>query len=169
MLEIHQYWRWLLLSPLAIRSSTSAIINLHPYFLPSPTLPMLLQIEYWLSPTIKYEQQFFELSPMDKELKVKWCYSTFHFHVLDYCWWLRMPDYHICPRIPHNHIELWGITSTSGNFRPYQIQTANIHFKVSIHSLCPWSLPASLPVLQLMSESKIPCIFLVLSGSKSYV
>ena len=35
-----------------------------------------------------------------------------------------MPDYLICPRIPHKQIELWGITSTSGNFRN---QTANIH------------------------------------------
>ena len=28
-------------------------------------------------------------------------------------------------------IELWGIKSTSGNFRSYQIQTAIIHFKFS--------------------------------------
>ena len=27
-------------------------------------------------------------------------------------------------------IELWGIKSTSGNFRSYQIQTAIIHFKI---------------------------------------
>ena len=40
-----------------------------------------------------------------------------------------MPHYLFCPRIPYKQIELWGITSTSGNFRPYQIQTANIHFK----------------------------------------
>ena len=40
-----------------------------------------------------------------------------------------MPDYPIFPRIPHKQIELWDITSSSGNFRPYQIQTANIHFK----------------------------------------
>ena len=62
-------------------------------------------------------------------VKVKGCYSRFHLHVLDYCQWLRMPDYLICPRIPHKQIG--GITSTSGNFRPYQIQTANIHFKES--------------------------------------
>ena len=31
--------------------------------------------------------------------------------------------------MPRKQIELWDITSTSGNFRPYQIQTANIHFK----------------------------------------
>ena len=28
----------------------------------------------------------------------------------------------------NKRIELWGIRSTSGHFRPYQIQTANIHF-----------------------------------------
>ena len=32
----------------------------------------------------------------------------------------------------HKQIELWGITSTSGNFRPYQIQTALIPFKQKI-------------------------------------
>ena len=36
------------------------------------------------------------------------------------------------PRLPRKQIELWGIKSTSGNFRPYQIQTANIHFKNKI-------------------------------------
>ena len=61
--------------------------------------------------------------------KLKGCYSRLHFHVFDYCQWLRMPDDLICPRMPHKQIELWGIISTSGNFRPYQIQTANIHFK----------------------------------------
>ena len=35
------------------------------------------------------------------------------------------------PRMPHKHIELLGIRLTSGHFRPYQIQTANIHFKMS--------------------------------------
>ena len=34
----------------------------------------------------------------------------------------------IGPIMHRNQIELWGIKSTSGNFRPYQIQTANIHF-----------------------------------------
>ena len=64
--------------------------------------------------------------------KVKECYSRFHFHVLDYCQWLRMPDFLICPRIPHKRIELWGITSTSGHIK---FQIANIHFNVQI-SLC---------------------------------
>ena len=36
------------------------------------------------------------------------------------------------PRMPCKQIELWDITSTSGNFRPYQIQTANIHFNVQL-------------------------------------
>ena len=40
-----------------------------------------------------------------------------------------MPDDLSIPRMPRKQIELWDITSTSGNFRPYQIQTANIHFK----------------------------------------
>ena len=40
------------------------------------------------------------------------------------------------PRIPCKQIELWDIASTSGNFQPYQIQTANIHFNVhSFHAL----------------------------------
>ena len=39
-----------------------------------------------------------------------------------------MPDDLSIPRMPRKQIELWDITSTSGNFRPYQIQTANIHF-----------------------------------------
>ena len=61
---------------------------------------------------------------------VKKCYSRFHFHVLDYCQWLRMPHDLSIPRKPRKQIELWDISSTSGNFRPYQIQTANIHFKL---------------------------------------
>ena len=64
---------------------------------------------------------------ISKWLTVKKCYSRFHFYVLDYCQWLCMPDELSIPRMPRNRI----ITSTSGNFRPYQIQTANIHFKVS--------------------------------------
>ena len=40
-----------------------------------------------------------------------------------------MPGDLSIPRKPRKQIELWDITSTSGNFRPYQIQTANIHFK----------------------------------------
>ena len=40
-----------------------------------------------------------------------------------------MPDDFIYPRMPREQIELWGIKSTSGNFWPYQIQTAIIHFK----------------------------------------
>ena len=47
-----------------------------------------------------------------------------------------MPGYLICPRIPHKQIELWGITTTSGNFRSYQIQTANIHFNAR-NIFCP--------------------------------
>ena len=39
-----------------------------------------------------------------------------------------MPDELSIPRMPRKQIELWDITSTSGNFRPYQIQTANIYF-----------------------------------------
>ena len=39
-----------------------------------------------------------------------------------------MPDDFIYPRMPRKQIEVWGIKSTSGNFRPYQTQTANIHF-----------------------------------------
>ena len=44
------------------------------------------------------------------------------------------------PRLPRKQIELWGIKSTSGNFPPYQIQTATFHFKVyeiinSMHKL----------------------------------
>ena len=46
----------------------------------------------------------------------------------------------IYPRMSRKQIELWGIKSTSGNFRPYQIQTANIHFnvdpKIQRSSLC---------------------------------
>ena len=61
-------------------------------------------------------------------LKVKGCYSRFNFHVLVYCQWLRMPWWSIYPIMHHKQIELWGIIPTSGNFRPYQIQTANIHF-----------------------------------------
>ena len=38
-----------------------------------------------------------------------------------------MPDDISIPRMPRKQIELWDITSTSVNFRPYQIQTANIH------------------------------------------
>ena len=60
---------------------------------------------------------------------MKKCYSRFHFHVLDYCKWLRMPDELSIPRMPSKQIELWDITSPSGNFQPYQIQTENIHFK----------------------------------------
>ena len=40
-----------------------------------------------------------------------------------------MPEDLSIPKMPRKQIELWDITSTSGNFRPYQIQTANIHFK----------------------------------------
>ena len=40
-----------------------------------------------------------------------------------------MPDDFIYPRMPRKQIELLGIKSTSGNFRPYQIKTTNIHFK----------------------------------------
>ena len=43
-----------------------------------------------------------------------------------------MPNDFTYPRIPRKEIELWGIKSTAGNFRPYQIQTANIHFNVSL-------------------------------------
>ena len=39
---------------------------------------------------------------------MKGCYSRFHFHVLDYCQWLRMP---------HKQIDLWGIASTSGHIK----------------------------------------------------
>ena len=45
-----------------------------------------------------------------------------------------MPVIFIYPRMPRKQIELWGIKSTSGNFRPYQIQTADIHFKGQVHS-----------------------------------
>ena len=38
----------------------------------------------------------------------------------------------IYPRMSRKQIELWGIKSTSGNFRPYQIQTATIHFNVPL-------------------------------------
>ena len=41
-----------------------------------------------------------------------------------------MPKDFIYPIMPRKQIELWGIKSTSGNFRPYQIQTANIHFNI---------------------------------------
>ena len=37
------------------------------------------------------------------------------------------------PRMHHKLIELWGIISTSGNFRPYQIQTAFIHCNAIDH------------------------------------
>ena len=40
-----------------------------------------------------------------------------------------MPGDFIYPRMRRKQIELWGIKSTSGNFRPYQIKTANIPFK----------------------------------------
>ena len=43
-----------------------------------------------------------------------------------------MPDDRIYLTMPHKQIELWGITATSGNFRPYPIQTANIHFNVVV-------------------------------------
>ena len=66
--------------------------------------------------------------------KVKRCYSRFHFHVLDYCQWLRMPDDLFIPECPHKQTELWDITSTSGHFRSYQIQTANIHCKFTSDS-----------------------------------
>ena len=60
---------------------------------------------------------------------MKKCYSRFHFHVLDDCQRLRIPKDLSIPRMPRKQIELWDITLTSGNFRSYQIQTANIHFK----------------------------------------
>ena len=60
--------------------------------------------------------------------KVKKCYSRFHFHVLYYCQWLRMPKDLSIPRMSSKQSELWDIKSTSGNIRPFQIQTANIHF-----------------------------------------
>ena len=43
-----------------------------------------------------------------------------------------MPDDFIYPRMPRKQIELWGIKSTSGNFQPYQIQTANIYFNYKL-------------------------------------
>ena len=43
-----------------------------------------------------------------------------------------MPNELSIPSMPRKQIELWDITSTSGNFRPYQIQTAIIHFKYGI-------------------------------------
>ena len=46
-----------------------------------------------------------------------------------------MPDDLFIPGMPRKQIELWDITSTSGNFRPYQIQTANIHFKCKCRKL----------------------------------
>ena len=55
-----------------------------------------------------------------------------------------MPDDLSIPRMPRKQIELWDITSTSGNFRPYQIQTANIHFKV--------------PSERLSNEVQVPCL-----------
>ena len=64
---------------------------------------------------------------------MKKCYSRFHFHVLDYCQWLRIPDELSIPRMPRKQFELGDITSTSGNFRSYQIQRANIHFKLPNH------------------------------------
>ena len=42
-----------------------------------------------------------------------------------------MPDELSIPIMPHKQIELWDITLTSGNFHPYQIQTANIHFSLN--------------------------------------
>ena len=58
--------------------------------------------------------------------KVKECYSRFNFHVLDYFQWLRMRDSLSILGCIIKKIQLWGIISTSGNFRPYQIQTAFI-------------------------------------------
>ena len=46
-----------------------------------------------------------------------------------------MPEDLSIPGMPRKQIEIWDITSNSGNFRPYQIQTANIHFKVSSEGL----------------------------------
>ena len=43
-----------------------------------------------------------------------------------------MFDDFMYPRMPCKQIERWGIKSTSDNFRPYQIQTANIHFNNKI-------------------------------------
>ena len=71
--------------------------------------------------------------------KVKKCYSRFHFHVLDYCQWLRIPGELSILRMACKQIELCDITSTSGNFRPYQIQTANIHFKISLLLATPYA------------------------------
>ena len=34
--------------------------------------------------------------------------------------------------MPRKQTELWDITSTSGNFRPYEIQTANIYFNGTV-------------------------------------
>ena len=83
------------------------------------------------SSSTKQGTQLILLYPMKRSIKVKRCYSRFHIHVLDYCQWLRMPD--DLPILDKNNkrFELWGIRSTSGHFRPYQIQIANIHFKFS--------------------------------------
>ena len=43
-----------------------------------------------------------------------------------------MPNDLSIPRMSRKQIELWDITSTSGNLRPYQIQTANVHFRAYI-------------------------------------
>ena len=69
-----------------------------------------------------------------------------------HAWWT------IFPIIPHKQIELWGITSTSGNFRPYQIQTANIHFKESAYIKSKYVWQQLLRYVHLSSHMKNTCL-----------
>ena len=66
-----------------------------------------------------------------------------------------------CPRVPHNQIELWDITSTSGNFRPYQILTANIRFNFA---LCACILSHFTP----LDFALCSCIVQSLSGKQTF-
>ena len=65
--------------------------------------------------------------------------KRFHFHVLDYCQWLRIPDDLICPMMPHKQIELWGITSTSGHIK-FKQQTFTKVLKIKIHVITLYSI-----------------------------
>ena len=66
-------------------------------------------------------------------------------------------------RVPRKQIELWDITSTSGNFRPYQIQTANIHF----NPIRLWQISCICLVHNISWSRSIWINFHILRGTKT--
>ena len=109
-----------------------SVARLVSHFKPAPHSPAAQLSSYFRAAKLKRILLFWYCK---QYVKVNGCYSnlTFMFCIIANDCACGM-NYH--PRMHHKQIEIWGITSTSGNFRPYQIQIAFIHFNVErcIHS-----------------------------------